>query len=71
MVNKLLTYLLTYLLHSLIDQGLPADIMYLNFQKAFDKVPHERLPLMAHGIVGRVSVWIIDWLKGRQQCKVK
>ena len=26
-----------------IDEGSPVDIMYLDFQKAFDKVPHQRL----------------------------
>ena len=26
-----------------IDEGLPVDIIYLDFQKAFDKVPHQRL----------------------------
>ena len=26
-----------------IDEGKPVDIAYLDFQKAFDKVPHERL----------------------------
>ena len=42
---------------SLIDQGLLADNIYLDFQKAFYKVPHEHLMLKveAHGIVGRVS----------------
>ena len=35
-----------------IDVGSPVDIIYLDFQKAFDKVPHQRLPhkLKAHGI---------------------
>ena len=27
-----------------IDEGSPVDIIYLDFQKAFDKVPHQRLP---------------------------
>ena len=58
---------------SLIDQGLPADIIYVDFHKAFCKTPHEQLMLKieAHGIVGRVSGWIGDWLpEGRQQCVV-
>ena len=35
-----------------IDEGSPVDIIYLDFQKAFDKVPHERLllKLKAHDI---------------------
>ena len=35
-----------------IDVGSPVDIIYLDFQKAFDKVPHQRLllKLKAHGI---------------------
>ena len=54
---------------SLIDQGLPADIIYLDFQKASDKVPHQQLlvTVKVHGIVERVIGWIRDWLKGRQQ----
>ena len=39
-----------------IDSGSPVDIIYLDFQKAFDKVPHSRLlvKLAAHGINGNV-----------------
>ena len=39
----------------IIDGGDPVDIVYLDFQKAFDKVPHERLlgKLRAHGVGGR------------------
>ena len=28
-----------------IDEGSPVDIIYLDFQKVFDKVPHQRLLL--------------------------
>ena len=47
---------------SLLDEGNPVDLIYLDFQKAFDKVPHERLlvKLQAHKIGGKVS----DWIRG-------
>ena len=43
--------------------------MYLDFQKAFDKVPHSRLllKLEALGFTGSVYSWIEDWLKDREQ----
>ena len=52
-----------------IDKGYPVDVIYLDFQKAFDKVPHRRLihKLTAHGIDGKVLNWIRDWLSGREQ----
>lgn len=36
------------------------DVVHLDFSKAFDKVPHQRLfdEVMAHGIGGNVYVWI-------------
>jgi hypothetical protein len=45
------------------------DIIFLDFAKAFDKVPRERLleKLRAHGIKGRALRWIRAWLTGRQQ----
>ena len=53
-----LTNLLEYLevLTSLIDSGQSVDIIYLDFAKAFDKVPHVRLStvLNAHGISGEI-----------------
>ena len=35
-----------------VDDGSPVDVVYVDFQKAFDKVPHQRLllKLKAHGI---------------------
>jgi len=52
-----------------IDQGHPVDVIYLDFQKAFDKVPHKRLMLKIKslGIAGNVYNWIEDWLKDREQ----
>ena len=52
-----------------LDNGDPIDVIYLDFQKAFDKVPHERLllKLRAHGVVGKVWEWIKEWLSKRAQ----
>ena len=35
-----------------VDEGSPVDIIYLDFQKSFDKVPHQRLilKLKSHGM---------------------
>ena len=51
-----------------VDDGSPVDIVYLDFQKAFDKVPHERLLLKqkAHGIRNDVINWIEKWLTHRR-----
>jgi hypothetical protein len=42
---------------------------YLDFAKAFDKVPHERLiiKLEAKGVTGKVKNWIREWLTDRSQ----
>ena len=52
-----------------IDKGEPVDVVFLDFAKAFDKVPVERLvkKVKAHGIGGRVLNWIAAWLRGRKQ----
>ena len=43
--------------------------MFLDFAKAFDKVPHKRLILKmhSHGIQDKILDWISEWLKGRKQ----
>ena len=45
------------------------DMVYLDFQKAFDKVPHKRLilKLNAVGIQGNACTWIREWLTCRKQ----
>jgi len=52
-----------------VDNGHPVDVIYLDFQKAFDKVPHVRLikKVKAHGINGKILAWIEAWLTGRLQ----
>jgi len=44
-------------------------MIFLDFAKAFDKVPHMRLlaKLCAHGIDGHVLKWISSWLSDRMQ----
>ena len=51
------------------DNNKAVDLVYLYIQKAFDKVPHERLivNVNAHGIQGDVARWIRNWLAGRRQ----
>jgi hypothetical protein len=43
-----------------VDQGIPMDVIFLDFAKAFDKVPHTRLisKLRGHGIRGKTLGWI-------------
>ena len=52
-----------------MDKGVSIDVIYLDFSKAFDKVPHKRLllKLKAMGIGGRVLKWIESWLGNRRQ----
>ena len=52
-----------------IDDGSPVDVVYLDFHKAFNEVPHQRLllKLKAHGIGNDVINWIEEWLTHRRQ----
>jgi molybdopterin converting factor small subunit len=51
------------------EDGLPYDCIYLDYRKAFDSVPHERLlsKLYALGIRGKLHCWIRSFLSGRRQ----
>ncbi|KAF2367809.1 Reverse transcriptase domain [Trinorchestia longiramus] len=64
-----LTILLDFIgeVNCIYDRTKAVDPVYLNFQKAFDKVPHERLmaKVEAHGRRGNYSRWIRNWLTGR------
>ena len=65
------TNLLVYMeaLTKLLDQGHAVDVLYLDFAKAFDKVPHKRLleKCRGLGLDGQVLEWIRVWLENRQQ----
>ena len=52
-----------------MDDGSPVDVIYLDFQKAFDKVPHQRLilKLKSHGMGNSIINWIEQWLTDRRQ----
>ena len=54
---------------TILDEGDPADVIYLDFSKAFDKVPRMRLlaKIKAHGIDDRVLNWFSEWLNNRKQ----
>ena len=54
---------------SSLDNGFGTDVIYLDFQKAFDTVPHYRLikKLDAYGIKSTLLLWIKDFLNGRLQ----
>lgn len=52
-----------------VDKGKAVDVVYMDFSKAFDKVPHGRLlqKVQVHGIEGDLAVWIRNWLADRRQ----
>ena len=53
----------------MLDSGKCADVIYLDFRKAFDTVGHQRLVklLRYHGIRGEVADWLQAWLSKRCQ----
>ena len=53
----------------MIEKGQSIDIIYTDFAKAFDKVPHQRLlrKMKDIGIVGNVLNWVRSFLTGRNQ----
>ena len=67
MLNKYIVFLEE--ITKWIDEGSPADIIYLDFQKALDKVPHQRLllKLKAHGIGDGIIDWTEQWLTDKKQ----
>ena len=66
-VTNLLEF--SHQLTELLDQDQAIDVLYLDFQKAFDKIPHKRLILKLKEcfIDGPVVEWIEEWLTDRKQ----
>jgi hypothetical protein len=52
-----------------LDAGISIDVCYMDFMKAFDKVPHRRLisKVKQHGIEGKALNWIQAFLSNRKQ----
>ena len=52
-----------------LNSGLQSDVLLLDFKKAFDKVPHERLchKLSHYGICNNTLNWIQNFLTNRTQ----
>jgi len=53
----------------IVDEGKAVDVVYLDFSKAFDTIPHSILleKLAAHGLDECTLCWIKNWLNGRAQ----
>lgn len=66
-----LTNLLSFyrMVNEAADKDDSYDVVYLDFSKVFDKVPHHRLlsKVRAHGIGGKVYNWIRAWISNRKQ----
>ena len=58
-----------YYITKWVDDGSQVDVIYLDFQKAFDKVTHQRLilKLKSHGVGNSIVNWIEQWLTDRRQ----
>jgi hypothetical protein len=54
---------------AILDGRDDIDVMYMDFMKAFDKVPHRRLlaKLRMYGVTGQVHGWIKEFLSHRKQ----
>jgi len=65
------TNLLAYLdeVTKALDEGVPFDVIMVDFRRAFDVVPFRHLlnKLEAHGIAGQLLGWFRDWMNNRKQ----
>ena len=54
----------------LLERGDSVDVIYTDFRKAFDAVPHQRLlvKLKAYGLGKQIMNWLEAFLSDRKQC---
>jgi len=58
---------------NVLENGGQVDVIYTDFEKAFDKVPHDKLlsKLISYGVSAKIVDWVRDFLYSRtQQVKV-
>eukprot|EP00061_Rhincodon_typus_P016797 g45194.t1 len=58
----------------MVDEGKEVDVVYVDFNKAFEEVPHGGLvqKVKSHGIRGELVRWVQNWLShGRQRVPVE
>ena len=67
--SSTLQQLLVYF-HQLITSKEEIDAIYIDFRKAFDSVPHNKLliKLWNMGITGTLWRWFVSYLSNRSQC---
>ena len=53
----------------MLSHNIPVDVIFLDYEKAFDTVPHERLlkKVSTLGIKGNLLNWLRGFLTGRKQ----
>ena len=55
-----------------LEKGISVDVLYLDFSKVLESVPHEwlLLKLKVYGLQGKVLLWIRSFLSERKQAAV-
>ena len=49
-----------------LSRGMQIDVIFMDFAKAFKKIPHQRL-IQKYGITGPVNTWVEKFMKDRKQ----
>ena len=66
-LSSLLSF--TEMVSRAVENGLYVDVIYIDFAKAFDSVPHSRLLMKIQhlGVCGDLLMWIRQFISGRRQ----